>query len=162
MDISPVLLAVAEEQLASSEIAYELQEIDIVERLLQHDFQLPPNTHVATLFGVLHHIPGKETRQRLLQVLIQQLPPKGEIWLTIWNPGRVSGKKNRSALDLGNNDHLLGWQHEVDAQRFVHWISAEEEASLLKSLSSVKVVARWEVNTPGERGNICLLLQKQA
>ncbi len=158
VDASAPLLQVAREQLKDLRAPVSLHEQDIVEAILDGSFS-PPKSDVFVLFGVLHHIPNQEVRCRLLQILETSLSEHGEIWCTLWNPERVGGKKMAVKEQLDESTALLGWQHESDALRYVHWISPEEEDELIGSLSHTKVLRRWEQNEPGERGNICFILQ---
>jgi len=151
-DVSQVLLDIAHKDLNGRSFEFTLLQQDIVENLLDTALQIPSKIDIAVLFGVLHHIPGQQTRIALLQAIWDQVAVGGEVWLTIWSPPQ--------AKDSTDQDSFLGWRDEPSAQRYVHWLSQNEVAELVHSLPQAKMVARWYENSQGERGNICILLQK--
>lgn len=160
-DVSEELLAVAHRQLQDTVLPHRLYQTDIVEELLEDTFSLPGEPHIIALFGVLHHIPDHGLRKQFLRSLIYSLPSSGELWLTLWNPRRTGVREPAEKQQFSSSgDVLVGWQGEPNAERYVHWISEEEETDLLSSLPQSRVVSKWVQDSRGERGNICLLIQK--
>ncbi len=161
VDISDEMLAEAKRLKEGVSFPVELMQLDVVEAILGDTFVVPNNPHLITLFGVLHHIPDAELRKKLLQNLVDALPVGGELWFTIWNPKRVGARHPQTREVLAENgDEIVGWQGDSEAERYVHWISENEENNIISSLSHVKVLEKWNQNTQGERGNICVILQK--
>jgi SAM-dependent methyltransferase len=147
-------------------------EADIVESLLNDRplLSVPGQDfhnyfHVIALFGLFHHIPSQNLREKLLVKMLPWLVADGEIWLSLWSPLRLGAtapatlsrtevvKKYRiDQADLEDNDVFIGWQHSSDV-RYVHWLSEAEETALIAA-SGCQVLERWESQILGERGNI--------
>jgi len=127
--------------------AVEFQQRDLVEG----EDHLPngPFSLIA-LFGVLHHVPGRERRRRLLRGLGARLAPNGILALATWQfeaferfRSRLTPwpEYNRTASDpidtaqLEPGDHLLPWGESGATHRYCHFASEDETRELLKDLS---------------------------
>ena len=107
---------------------------------------------VIGMFGVLHHMPGREFRRRLLSALGTRLAPGGRLWASWWmlhQTDRFAKKiaewrrlpeASGMAVDLGDlepGDHLLTWQRDGQGLRYLHFPTPDEldELRLLPDLS---------------------------
>jgi len=140
--------------------------IDLVERLLQKNFELPKQFDLICLFGVFHHIPSFELRRQLLHSLAESTQPGGELWLTAWTPQtslldrhEISQKIGIGTHELEAGDEFLGWK-DSSALRYVHCLQPGEMESLLAS-TPWKIQSQWQETERGERGNTCFLLQRE-
>jgi SAM-dependent methyltransferase len=104
---------------------------------------------LLVVFGLLHHVPGRETRAKLLTTLARGLGPAGTLIVTFWQFGARErfqkkfrswesfNRKSRRPIDLTQleaGDQLLSWGEDPTAQRYCHFISPEEAQLLLSNL----------------------------
>jgi tRNA (uracil-5-)-methyltransferase TRM9 len=77
-----------------------------------------PAFDIVVLFGVLHHVPGQQTRQTLLRSAADLLAPGGKIIVTVWQFVHHQQLMNRALRaeetlrlfpDLEDNDFILDW-----------------------------------------------------
>ncbi len=127
--------------------------------------RLGPKCHeLVVLFGVLHHLPGFETRQRALERAARAVAPGGLLALTCWqfadDPGcesRTIDWSEHAAVDPGElepGDHLLRWGPEDSgARRFCHHTSEPELDRLVGGLPLAEVT-RYRADGPGGRQNL--------
>ena len=136
IDSSPALLAHAAQRALSR--SYRFEQHDFVEaplELVGAGFQL------ITLFGVLHHVPGRAQRNALVRALAGLLAPAGHLVFTVWRldeDPRFAARDiaftdyNRSAaepLDLDQlepGDHLLRWDDQAVTPRYCHFPDTNE------------------------------------
>ena len=134
-----------------------LAELDGIE-LYEHDFitgrePLPHALASATfdlvvLFGVLHHVPGRALRSRLLTKAAKRVASGGSLAYTSWRFDQFSRfvKKlvpwedylggSSESLDVGElepGDHIMTWG-EPAAHRYCHAASEEELEMLRREL----------------------------
>ena len=102
------------------------------------------------LFGILHHMPGRDLRRDLLRRLGERLTASGILALTTWQfeafarfQNRLTPwcEYNRTAADpidiaqLEPGDHLLPWGDEGSTHRYCHFTSEDDTRELLEDLS---------------------------
>ena len=78
-DTDAALLARAREALAGANGGFILERRDVIAQ--------PPNSgqyDLVALFGVLHHVPGAETRRALLRSLAERVAPGGLLAFACW------------------------------------------------------------------------------
>lgn len=93
---------------------------------------LPP-CDLTVCFGFLHHVPGAQLRERLLDLMVRATAPGGILALSLWrfmDDPRLAAKAAAAdalaeaaglpcaELDVG--DHYLGWQDDPRPLRFCH------------------------------------------
>jgi SAM-dependent methyltransferase len=111
---------------------------------------LPPEPFTYILaFAVLHHLPGFETRARVLRTLAEHLAPGGACAVSNWQFARSERLKRRivpwSTLGLSENDvepgdYLLTWErNKRSGLRYVH-ILDEAEARRMAAGAGLRVV----------------------
>ncbi len=104
---------------------------------------------LVALFGVLHHVPGRENRLRLLMRLSALLAQGGLLAFSLWRFDRYERFQekivpwdefsSRSGVeveraDLEPGDHVLTWGGDRPAYRFCHAMSDDEERELVAAL----------------------------
>ncbi len=138
---------------------------------VQHDFVeaglaevVGERFDLVVLFGVLHHIPGAEVRQRLVGELLGSLAPGGEVVLSVWRFAedpryerrvvsweehnawvRESGVGVEMLVDAGEveeGDVLLRWGgRESSWWRYCHAVGEGELGELVKRGGGIVVEA---------------------
>lgn len=150
-----------------------------------HDFvsseePLPPELarrsfDLITLFGVMHHIPGRRRRRKLLESLSRNLASRGFLAYAIWRfadherfrrklvPWSELEKQIELPIDLSDlepGDYLMTWGGGASggrpALRYCHALSDEEEKELV-SASSLSLAAKLD---PSSEPNRYYLLRK--
>ncbi len=103
---------------------------------------------VITAFAVLHHIPGEETRLKILNNIHKHLAPNGQFIFSNWqflNAERL--RKRILSWDLVNipeaevdeGDYLLDWRRGGFGIRYAHHYS-EDELSHLCEMSGFSII----------------------
>lgn len=142
VDSSHLLLESAKQQLSSiatySKISAEFNEIDLIvdqDTLIKQLNSLSPN--LIVLFGVMHHIPGREFRKDFIKSLADSLKPGGYLCFTTWEFQTDPRYNARSLnfneiaaefgeLELEEGDFILDWKRGERAFRYCHAYSNEE------------------------------------
>ena len=137
----------------------KLLELDITFK----DWSKIPDTYpLITCFATLHHIPGEETRLRILRNIHQRLTPSGQFIFSNWqflNSERLVKRIqnwdvvgiNESDVDKG--DYLLDWRRGGTGFRYAHQYS-EEELAHLAEMSEFTIVDTFY--SDGSTGNLGL------
>lgn len=122
-------------------------------------------THdLVTLFGVLHHLPGFDSRRRTLERAVSAVARGGLLALTCWqfadDPRFESRRLDWASeagvdpVELEPGDHLLRWgQAESGARRYCHHTDEPELDRLACGLQLAEV-ARYRSDGPGGRQNL--------
>ena len=129
------------------------------------------------LFGLLHHVPGFQTRADLIASSAEWLAPGGILALTLWRfgaPDMWSRFKNRvipwreynegasQPLDLSQleaGDHLLRWGDGDGPARYCHFTDPYERDALLATLQ-LEQVDRYCADGRSNDLNEYVLLQR--
>ncbi len=98
---------------------------DVFEKIPDGKFDL------TVCFGVTHHIPGRELRDRFFNNISGTVKPEGYLIITFWN---FDTKKAVENLD-GSNDFLLGWDNTPDLKRYCHLYSDDEKTDIRKNVA---------------------------
>lgn len=114
-----------------------------------YDLHLQPATfNLIFAFAALHHIPGHDQRQRILQKARSLLALDGKLIHSEWqflNSEKLTARiqpwerVNLSTADVDLGDTLLDWRSDGNGLRYVHHFS-EQELLDLASVSGFKVV----------------------
>jgi SAM-dependent methyltransferase len=120
---------------------------------------------LIVLFGVLHHVPGRENRLGLLTRLSARLAPGGLLAFSLWRFDRYPRfqKKivpwneflSRTGIeidfsDLEPGDHILTWGGAPPAFRFCHAMSEVEEEDIARFLP-LDLVSRFDAGAEPNR-----------
>lgn len=132
VDSSAALLAHARESLTGkSGLTFVLEQRDILEN--------PPDADeydLVVLLGVLHHIPGYEQRQRVMQRLAARVKPGGLLVFTAWRFYEYERFRERIAawspdVQVEANDYLLDWRRGTVSLRYCHYTNDAEHKALI-------------------------------
>ncbi len=125
---------------------------------------LPSSFEASVCFSVLHHIPGKRRRLRLLREIITALQPGARCALSVWQFLELPRLRRKivpwdqvgltqNAVDTG--DFLLDWRRGGNGLRYVHHFELAE-------LNALCVHAGFHVDksfrSDGESGALGLYL----
>ena len=119
---------------------------------------------LVVLFGVLHHLPGFDTRRRTLERAAAAVAPGGLLALTCWQFADDPRFENRrldwaseagvDPAELEPGDHLLRWGDDrSSARRYCHHTDGPELDRLVHGLPLAEV-ARYRSDGPGGRQNL--------
>ena len=104
-----------------------------------------------SLFGVFHHIPGKQNRLRLIQVATNLLSKNGLLTFTFWRYDQIDRLQKRiiskitpegrqiyqslqiNPENLEKGDSILNWVKGVNSYRYAHAFNKVEAREMLKS-----------------------------
>lgn len=108
-------------------------------RLLHHDITKPwpikGKFNLIVLMAVLHHIPTKTARLKILQRAKKLLKPNGLLVFTTWQFDRKKIVKK-----IAKDDYLLYWKRGISALRYCHRFTNKEVQGLIKALK-LKLIA---------------------
>lgn len=173
VDSSRELLDLARARLATlPSVKGELIEIDLTraglaERVGERRFGL------VVAFGLLHHVPGLELRQRILSDLVATTGPDGLLAIAFWqfaeydrfrrrfvdwesfNRAHADDPVDLAQLEVG--DHLLAWGDDRSAVRYCHWSGPDE----IRSMVATAGVDSFELYSGrgGDRFNLYALIR---
>jgi SAM-dependent methyltransferase len=165
IDSSRELLARARQRELGS--AFHFSEADFVEAPPSAALPRGPFDLIA-LLGVLHHVPGHETRASLLNELGRRISARGVLALTFWRLEEDPRFHTRalalpgSALaisgdQLEDGDTLLRWGTADAPPRYCHFPNAAESDALLAA-TGLRVIDRFRSDGRGDRLNEYALL----
>jgi tRNA (uracil-5-)-methyltransferase TRM9 len=109
--------------------------VDIIETSLPITDQFD----LIVAFGVLHHLPGQQTRQRFFDQLATMIKPAGLVALSCWQFADDPKLRQRYAdpqkaqidsSELDENDFILDWRAGETAYRYCHHYTDQELAKL--------------------------------
>lgn len=179
VDASPRLVELAVERLADLEPPPTLAILDLLDGLQTpgtgSSDALPAEVDLVALMGVLHHVPGEETRADLLRRLGERLAPEGRLVATVWrpdaSPSRVVAWEDLSWEDLswedlsrddlprGPRDLLLSWRGDASIPRYCH-VADDAEIVRLVDTSGLEEVGRFEADGRDGLGNLYVVLSR--
>ena len=155
VDASPRLLDAARDVLLT---AHEAEFRLIEANFLSEPDALPTGPFdLVALFGVLHHVPGAERRERLIQALAERVVPGGVLGFTAWrfqSQPRFLDHQVQPPTDLALDpgDVLLDWRAEgVHAVRYCHALN-EEELTILVRESGLALLDAYRAD--GQSGDL--------
>jgi tRNA (uracil-5-)-methyltransferase TRM9 len=100
---------------------------------------------LVAVFGVLHHVPGREQRCAFVQTLAQRVAPGGLLALAAWCFYEYERFRTRIVpwpedLDIEPHDYLLDWRRGERALRYCHYVDETEHADLIAAsgLTAIK------------------------
>lgn len=149
-----------------------LATLDNVEGLLErYDFiadALPARTYDwVVLFGVIHHVPGKEERAAFITSLAECVRPGGMLCFAAWRFYEYERFRERlvpwndydPALVTEEHDYLLDWRLGVHALRYCHHVDDEEQQALITA-SGLQPVTAYRADGSDGRMNAYSVLRK--
>ncbi len=186
LDSGPRILRRARQNLAPLEhLRADLGECELSEDLVGQGVDTGPYDLVVVL-GVLHHIPGLDRRQRLLEELAGLLSSAGVLILSFWQFGgdprfrrRIVDWQRHNAVaeesialgELERGDWLLAWgdgdsarhwkDDDLGPRRYCHHAEPDEAQRLVQSLGLALVDSFQEDGKSGDL-NLYFVLQQSA
>lgn len=175
VDSSTLLLESAKQQVSdistSANISAQFNEIDLIvdqDALIKQLTSLNPD--LIVLFGVMHHIPGREFRKQFIKSLAASLKPGGYLCFTTWEfkaDPRYSARSlntNEIAaqfgeLELEEGDFILDWKRGERAFRYCHAYS-NEEVNVIAEHAGLKVVESFLADGKNSSLNRYYILRK--
>ncbi len=149
VDRSQKLLTIAQEIPLRDRVFTRFFPFDLVELLEENaasdrEKYFSRGFHMASAFGVFHHMPTTSARISLLQWMESTLLPGGLCIVTFWQFAHNHSLIAR-ATDKGNNDYLLPWKDTKDA-RFAHHFTETEIDSLLKTVPQLRILETYSAD----------------
>lgn len=160
LDSSPALLERARAALANRPgLTIRLETRDILEN--------PPDAgeyDLVVLFGVLHHVPGRQTRLKLVRRLAERVRPGGLLAFACWRFYEYERFRARFApwpegLAVETHDYLLDWRRGQPALRYCHYVDDTEHAALVAA-SNLRQILTYRADGEDGAANCYSLLQK--
>jgi len=131
--------------------------------LTVEDWSIISETYpLITCFATLHHIPGEETRLRILQNVAKYLAPDGQFIFSNWqflNSERLRARIQKwdkvglKESDVDEGDYLLDWRRGGQGFRYAHHYS-EDELTYLAEKSGFRIIESFY--SDGATGNLGL------
>lgn len=173
------------ELMADLDVSCRYIECDIVASLLNRDGSLergilaPKTFDLVACFGFFHHIPGFESRQLLLSMILEALKPGGIALMSLWrfmDNEKLSAKAVQAhesfsqclsgeglQLDqLEDGDYFLAWQDRKDVCRYCHHFSDGEIDRLIDGVKSqAEILDRYRKDGRDHRSNEYLVLRRK-
>jgi SAM-dependent methyltransferase len=138
MDNNQALLERAQTALSGLDAHLYLR--DIVEQ--------PPDAgefDLVGVFGVLHHIPGRQQRQNFVRTLADRVRSGGILALATWRFYEYERFRERITLwsddlDVEPHDYLLDWRRGDRALRYCHYVDDAEQSALIAASGLSEIV----------------------
>jgi tRNA (uracil-5-)-methyltransferase TRM9 len=89
---------------------------------------------LIVLMAVLHHIPTKPARLKILLRAKKLLAKNGLLVFTVWHFNKLKRFQNQVIKKFPGNDYILNWKKGVIAQRYIHLFTDAEINWLIKNL----------------------------
>ena len=98
---------------------------------------------LISMIAVLHHIPGKENRLKLMSNLKNLLRDNGYLLITFWDfldetklVDKIVDWKytDIDTKDLDNGDYLISWGGDKNSYRYCHYYSQNEKNEIINFL----------------------------
>lgn len=171
LDSCPALLEVAAERLPDLPGEGRLRQLELTASGELDRTLGSLRFDLIALFGVLHHLPGSDTRRSLLLRLARHLAPSGLFAASIWQRHRRSdftakvlpwSRYNRRAIaidQLERGDTLLTWAGDATTPRYCHFPGGVEIAGWCEELDC-DLADRFEADGSDARENLYLVFTK--
>ncbi len=172
LDTNQFLIERAKERYNYPNAQFILENIGNIDHLFDYKFDL------IVLFGVMQHIPGLQTRVKMLVKAKNLLTNTGYLVFTTWkfldipriskdiiNPNTPTGAQIYQELGLSENelalhDYILDWQRGITAYRYCHYYTPEEVQELTKR-SGLHIVDTYEADGIEKDLNQYYICQRQ-
>jgi len=126
-------------------------------RDLTKPWQVTGKFDLIALMAVLHHLPGKANRLKVLLKARQLLADNGLLVFTVWHFNKLKRFQTNVIKKLPNNDYILDWKRGKTAKRYVHLFDDEEISWLVKNLK-MKLLADFVSDGHQGQGNRYVVL----
>ncbi len=126
--------------------------------LVQDDLRSYGLFDMVVAFGLLHHVPGAETRLDFVRRVGQRVAPGGTLVIALWSVDPSGNKRQPDieGLQLDERDLLMGWGPNPGSLRYCHDVD-EPEAQALIAASGLKLQKDFREDGSGNRNRYLLL-----
>ena len=162
VDSSAALLAAAREQMAPHPQAAAVW----LERDLVLESLPAQKADLVALFGLLHHVPGRAQRRRLLASAADCVAPGGTLVMAAWR--FYDQERFRARIVpwpddflVEKHDYLLDWRRGKRAQRYCHYINDAEHEELIEA-TGLTLLADYRADGAGGDLNRYSILRRRA
>lgn len=136
-----------------------------------------PPCELSASFGFMHHVPGREMRRSIIDLLVDRTVPGGLIIVSFWqfmHDERLARKALTAdeamrarapelAARLDPDDHFLGWQSDTTPLRYCHHFDETEIDGLVASVGTgAREIARYSADGASGTLNRYLVLERSA
>ncbi len=159
IDSNQFLLDIAQEKLPQAKLISQ----DILKPIkIKEKFDL------ISLFGVLHHVPGRENRLKLLQELTKLLSRNGLLVFTNWHFNKFKRfnsyvipfeKVGLSKDQMEEGDYVLDWKKGVRALRYCN-LMTDGELDKIKKKLNIQVLSEYVADAKSGQGNRYVVLKR--
>lgn len=125
---------------------------------LTKPWQVKGKFDLIALMAVLHHIPTKTARLKILLRAKKLLKSGGILVFTCWHFNKLKRFNQQVIKKLINNDYILSWRRGTEAKRYVHLFDDAEIDWLIKNLK-MKLIDDFVSDGKQGQGNRYLVLQ---
>ncbi|MGQ9848809.1 MAG: class I SAM-dependent methyltransferase [Aggregatilineaceae bacterium] len=138
IDSNPALLDYAQAALSGYRVHLEQRDV-LTEPLPVGSFDL------VVLFGMLHHIPGRQQRLAFMRALAERVASGGLLVFAAWRFYEYERFRQRivawpADLDAEPGDFLLEWRRGTPALRYCHYVDDQEHADLVAATGLCEVL----------------------
>lgn len=148
-DSSSTLLAIAQQKLKGlNNLSLNTSQQDLVEDLISNRNSQLTQYDLVVAFGVLHHIPSNDLRQKFMEQIANSLTPNGVAIFSLWNFIEIPNLMARavspeqfgfSSSDLEKNDYFLTWERGPQTIRYCHYTDPQEIKESLKKAALLPI-----------------------
>lgn len=178
IDSSQQLLNQADQKLATTKLKYQLLSVDLVDELAGNNLNTSlskitkptEGSHrLFCIFGVLHHLPGEQLRQKLFTSLAQHMTNEDLLVISCWQFQLIPNLWQRrvapnlvglTEADLEANDFILDWQRGERAYRYCH-LTTSDELNALATSANLTIAQEWQADGKTHNLNQYYLLTKK-
>jgi SAM-dependent methyltransferase len=159
LDSSSELLTYAKEDLQGQVATLHLEQHDVVSQPVDCG-----SYDLVVLFGVIHHVPGREQRLALVKSLAGRVVPGGVFAFAAWRFYEYPRFRDRIVtwpedFDVEDHDYLLDWRSGVEALRYCHYVDDEEHQKLVNATGLRELVSYRADGKSGDQ-NLYSILAK--
>lgn len=121
---------------------------------------------LVTLFGLLHHLPGRRQRQAFVSRLADSVPAGGFMAFTAWRFVEQERFRRRiidwdADITVEKHDYLLDWRRGERALRYCHYVDDEEHDQLIGA-TGLDVIDDYRADGASGDLNRYTILQRKA
>ena len=126
---------------------------------------LPQDTYdLVVLFGVIHHVPSYDNRQRFIQELASRVKDGGLLVFAAWRFYEYERFRKRLVdwdddITVEKHDYLLDWRRGERALRYCHYVDDDELDALVASTNMTELT-RYRADGSDNAMNAYVVLRK--
>lgn len=160
IDVSVKLTEIAKRNFPKAD-SFSIIEGDVIRNIGDIDKKF----NFVTAFGLTHHIPSKELRQRWFDSISKLVSESGYLILTFWQLKYFKQKQTNGLCqsDLENGDVFIGWENNEESVRYVHIFLEDEinEITLRLKNSGLKLIEKFTDDLNKNSDNLYLVFRKK-